>query len=68
MTDESIPQGLPRHSAYIIKPEGAKKIIELQESIGWWPNDAIMCKQLCSWLRVHKPYYTKVQGTQPNNK
>ena len=48
VTDESIPQGLPGHSAYIIKPEGAKKIIELQESIGWWPNDAIMCKQLCS--------------------
>lgn len=62
VAEESIPQGLPGHSAYIIKPEGAKKIIELQNSIGWWPNDAIMCKQLCPWLRVHKPYYTKVQG------
>ena len=62
VADESIPQGLPGHSAYILKPEGAKKIIELQDTIGWWPNDAIMCKQLCPWLRVHKPYYTKVQG------
>lgn len=62
VADESIPQGLPGHSAYIIKPEGAKKIIELQDSIGWWPNDAIMCKQLCPWLSVYKPYYTKVQG------
>lgn len=62
VADKNIPQGLPGHSAYILKPEGAKKIIELQDSIGWWPNDAIMCKQLCPWLRVHKPYYTKVQG------
>lgn len=62
VADESIPQGLPGHSAYIIKPWAAKEIIELQDSIGWWPNDAIMCKQLCPWLRVHKPYYTKVQG------
>lgn len=62
VADENIPQGLPGHSAYIIKPAGAKKIIELQDRIGWWPNDAIMCKQLCPWLRIHKPYYTKVQG------
>jgi len=62
VADKNIPQGLPGHSAYIIKPEAAKKIIELQETIGWWPNDAIMCKQLCPWLRAYKPYFTKVQG------
>lgn len=62
VADQTIPQGLPGHSAYIIKPQGAKQIIELQNNIGWWPNDAIMCKQLCPWLRVYKPYYTKVQG------
>ena len=62
VADQTIPQGLPGHSAYIIKPQGAKQIIELQNNIGWWPNDAIMCKQLCPWLQVYKPYYTKVQG------
>ena len=62
VTDKNVPQGLPGHSAYIIKPWAAKEIIALQDDIGWWPNDAIMCKQLCPWLRVHKPYYTKVQG------
>jgi GR25 family glycosyltransferase involved in LPS biosynthesis len=62
VADKSIPQGLPGHSAYIIKPEAAKEIIQLQEVIGWWPNDAIMCKQLCPWLRSYKPYFTKVQG------
>ena len=62
VTDESIPQGLPGHSAYIIKPWAAKEIIELQDTLGWWPNDAIMCKQMCPWLRAYKPYFTKVQG------
>lgn len=62
VADESIPQGLPGHSAYIIKPEAAKEVCELQDVVGWWPNDAIMCKQLCPWLRAYKPYFTKVQG------
>ena len=62
VADEQIPQGLPGHSAYIIKPWAAKEVIELQDTLGWWPNDAIMCKQLCPWLRAYKPYFTKVQG------
>ena len=62
VTDKNVPQGLPGNSAYIIKPWAAKKAIELQDSIGWWPNDAILCKQLCPWLTVYKPYFTKVQG------
>ena len=40
----------------------AQKIIEKQDRIGWWPNDAIMCRQLCEWLYVFKPYFTKTQG------
>lgn len=59
---ENIPQGLPGHSAYVITPWAAKDIIEKQDRIGWWPNDAIMCKQLCKWLYVYKPYFTKTQG------
>ena len=62
VADKTIPQGLPGHSAYIIKPDAAQKICSLQDTIGWWPNDAIMCKQLCTWLRSYKPYFTKVQG------
>jgi len=62
VADQTIPQGLPGHSAYIIKPDAAEKVCSLQDTIGWWPNDAIMCKQLCTWLRSYKPYFTKVQG------
>jgi hypothetical protein len=59
---ENIPQGLPGHSAYVITPWAARDIIQKQDSIGWWPNDAIMCKQLCNWLYVYKPFFTKTQG------
>jgi len=61
---ENIPQGLPGHSAYVITPWAARDIIEKQDSIGWWPNDAIMCKQLCEWLYVYKPFFTKTQGVK----
>lgn len=61
---ENIPQGLPGHSAYVITPWAARNIIEKQDSIGWWPNDAIMCKQLCEWLYVYKPFFTKTQGVK----
>ncbi len=62
VADRTIPQGLPGNSAYIIKPWAAQQLIDAQHSIGWWPNDAIMCRQLFDWLRVAKPYYTRVQG------
>jgi hypothetical protein len=62
VTDRIIPQGLPGNSAYVIKPWAAQQLIDAQDSIGWWPNDAIMCRQLFDWLRVVKPYYTRVQG------
>ena len=62
VTDQTIPQGLPGNSAYVIKPWAAKKAIELQNKIGWWPNDAILCKQLCPWISAYKPYFTKVQN------
>ena len=61
VTDQSIPQGLPGNSAYIIKPWAAKELIDKQNEIGWWPNDAIMCRQLFPWLKIVKPYYTQVQ-------
>jgi len=60
--DKIVPQGLPGNSAYIIKPAGAKKLIELTAEHGIWPNDAIMCKQLMPGkLQQVYPWYTKVQ-------
>lgn len=57
-----IPQGIAGNSAYIIKPSGAKKMLDLVDEYGLWPNDAIMCRQLVSTLGVTKEYYTKVLG------
>ena len=62
VTKDQIPQGMPGHSAYVIKPWAAKEIVNKQNEIGWWPNDAIMCKQICPWVRVYKPYFTTTQG------
>ena len=62
--DLMVPQGLPGNSAYIIKPSGAKKMLNLVKEYGAWPNDALMCKQLIQSIASSKVYYTKVQGTQ----
>jgi hypothetical protein len=62
--DDKIPQGLAGNSAYIIKPEGARRLLELVEEYGLWPNDAIMCRQLIPKLGITKTYYTKVQGLE----
>jgi len=57
-----IPQGLAGNSAYIIKPAGAKQMLELVKQYGLWPNDAIMCRQLVPKLSVSRKFYTNVQG------
>lgn len=62
VTDQNVPQGLPGHSAYLITPAGATTAIEAQDNIGWWPNDAIMCKQIMPNIGCVKPYYTKIQN------
>ena len=59
--DENVPDGLAGNSAYIITPSAAKKATELQKSIGIWPNDALLCKQLFPrQLKSYYPYITKV--------
>ena len=59
--DENVPDGLAGNSAYIITPLAAKKAIELQSTIGIWPNDALLCKQLFPRnLKSYYPYITKV--------
>jgi GR25 family glycosyltransferase involved in LPS biosynthesis len=57
-----VPQGLAGNSAYIIKPSGAKYLIELVKQYGLWPNDAIMCRQLVPRLGVTRKFYTNIQG------
>jgi GR25 family glycosyltransferase involved in LPS biosynthesis len=60
--EEYVPQGIAGNSAYIMKPSGAKKMLDLVTEYGLWPNDAIMCRQLVRTLGVTKIYYTGVQG------
>jgi GR25 family glycosyltransferase involved in LPS biosynthesis len=60
--DMNVPQGIAGNSAYIIKPAGAKFMLDLVNRYGLWPNDAIMCQQLVPALAITKQYYTKVQG------
>lgn len=59
---DQVPQGLAGNSAYMIKPEGARKLLKAVRDFGAWPNDAIMCKQLLPGvLGCSKPYYTAIQ-------
>jgi hypothetical protein len=62
--DQSVPQGLPGNSAYYLKPKGAKKLLDLVNEYGAWPNDALMCKQLMpKMLGCLGDYATIVQQT-----
>ena len=58
----NVPQGLAGNSAYIIKPAGAKNVLDAAEQYGAWPNDALMCKQLIPRMGITREFYTKVQG------
>jgi len=58
----NIPQGLAGNSAYVIKPAGAKLMLDLSQEYGMWPNDALMCYQLVPRLGVTRNFYTRIQG------
>ena len=60
-TEPPLPMGIAGNSAYIIKPNFAKKLLDEVRRVGMWPNDAIMCRQLFPELKVVYPYYTDVQ-------
>ena len=62
--DIKIPQGLAGNSSYIVTPWAAKEMIDKVHEYGLWPNDAIMCRQIFSFLGVTKKYYTKTQGLE----
>lgn len=59
--DTKVPQGLAGNSAYIITPWAAEEIIDKVYEYGLWPNDALMCRQIFSFLGVSKKYYTEIQ-------
>jgi len=60
-----VPAGLPGNSAYYIKPQGAKKMIELAREYGAWPNDALMCRQLVGADKMGclYPFVTRIADT-----
>jgi len=59
---DQVAQGLAGNSAYYIKPRGAKKLIQLVDDYGAWPNDAIMCRQLMpNQLGQIRKYCTTIQ-------
>ena len=58
----TVPQGLAGNSAYIIKPSGAKQLLDLVKEFGLWPNDALMCRQLVPKLGVSRTFYTTRQN------
>jgi len=60
--EDYVPQGIAGNSAYIMKRSGARKMLNLVQEYGLWPNDALMCRQLVSTLGTTKIYYTGVQG------
>jgi GR25 family glycosyltransferase involved in LPS biosynthesis len=60
--NHDVPQGLAGNSAYILKPIGAQKMLDIVKQYGLWPNDALMCKQLLPRIGVTKKFYTTVQG------
>jgi GR25 family glycosyltransferase involved in LPS biosynthesis len=64
-SDKRIIQGLAGGSAYFIKPDGIKKVIDFVKNHGLMHNDCILCYQLFDdILGVTKTFYTKVN--RPN--
>lgn len=65
LPEETNPDGLAGNSAYIITPKAAKKAADLQRDIGFWPNDALLCKQFFGTnLKSYYPYITRVMQTK----
>lgn len=61
--NRDIPDGLAGNSAYLIKPWAAQECIDKFHTLGVWPNDATICKQLFPYLEEYYPFITKVIQT-----
>lgn len=62
--EDGRPDGLAGNSAYVITPEAAGKCIRNYETLGVWPNDATLCRQLVSGLREVYPFVTEVRASK----
>ena len=60
--DDSRPDGLAGNSAYVIKPEAARRLLELTREVGAWPNDALICRQFFPDLEECYPFVTEVRS------
>jgi GR25 family glycosyltransferase involved in LPS biosynthesis len=61
---DDVPDGLAGNSAYVIKPEACRELIEKAHDIGLWPNDALMCRQFFPFLEEYFPFITRVEQEQ----
>lgn len=65
--DLSVPQGLPGHSAYYLRPTFARELLANVSAIGAWPNDALVNKQFFpGLLGCLTNYVTRVSGRKSN--
>jgi len=62
--DDGRPDGLAGNSAYIISPKAARTCMAAYETLGVWPNDATLCRQLVDGLMEVYPFVTRVDQTQ----
>lgn len=62
--DDGRPDGLAGNSAYIISPKAARTCMAAYETLGVWPNDATLCRQLVDGLMEVYPFVTRVEQTQ----
>lgn len=61
---DDVPDGLAGNSAYLIRPWAAARLVRLYETLGVWPNDATMCRQLVPGLEELFPFVTKVEQSR----
>lgn len=62
--EDGRPDGLAGNSAYIITPFTARGAISLYSTLGVWPNDATLCRQLLSNLMEVYPFVTEARQEQ----
>jgi hypothetical protein len=62
--EDGRPDGLAGNSAYLISAEAAGRCVDLYHTIGVWPNDATLCRQLVPDLMEVYPFVTEARQTK----
>ncbi len=62
--DDGRPDGLAGNSAYVISPGAASACLHSYETLGVWPNDATLCRQLVNGLMEVYPFVTEARQDQ----